>query len=358
MAGSVEVLEEAGVDRPAPGDGRRPWMVPVAAFVVGAFAGAVFFGPVVAPSPAEVTLPDDTPAAPLAPGEEDGAMGAARAVPGFEHAVVAIVEGPSGVDYLLWPPARSPDTIGLPVTDARTVTIDPSGLWLGLLTPLPDADGSLLSSGRTTGIRPVSTGVDSYAWHDSALGRMAILRHDGDSWAIYEVAAFPSPELAAELGPTDPGTLVGFGPWGWALQRATSFEVLNPDGRQEFVGQFLDSSPEGFLVVDRGSVQFASGGVTVELLTTDAIAARLSPDGKRAAVLDADGVTIVGIDGGSEQRFELSPEARQFEWAGDRFIVVPRSPRGIWILDTETGEVSAHLTESRVSWAGVISLRS
>lgn len=358
MAGNVEVLEEAGVDRPAPGDGRRSWLVPAAAFVVGAFAGAVFFGPVVAPDASQDMLPDDTPAAPLAPGEEDGAVGVARAVPGFEHAVVAIVQGPSGVDYLLWPPARSPDTLGLPVTDADSVTIDPSGLWLATLTPLPDAEGGLFSSGRATAVRPIITGVHSYAWHDSALGRMAILREDQGSWAIYEAAAFPSPELAADLGPADPGTLVGFGPWGWALQGTTSFAVLNSVGRQDYPGQFLDSSPEGFLLADGGIVRFASGGSTVDLAVAAASAGRISPDGTRAALLDAEGITIVNLDGSAEHRYEMSSADDQLEWAGDRFVVSPRSPRGIWILDTETGEATAHLTDLRVSWAGVISLRS
>ncbi len=354
MSGGVEVLEEAGVDQPTPNGSRRPWAVPLAAFAVGVLAGAVFFGPVVAPT--EDTVSPD-PATPLAPGEEDGAGGVGRVVPGMEQALVAVVTSPDGVEYLLWPLARSPSTLGLPASDAQTVTIDPSGLWLAMLTPLPDAEGNLFSSGRPTAVRPVVTGVDSYAWHDSALGRMALLRQVDGSWGIYEAAAFPDPEIRIELGPDHPGTLVGFGAWGWAMQGPASFDVVGTE-RRSYQGRFLDSSPDGFLVSEAGDVVFVVGGNRLGLTTGEATAARFSPDGTRAAVLEADGVTIVTIDAVSEKHYPMDPGAEQLDWAGDRFVVVPRSSRGIWILDTETGETSAHLTDYDVSWAGVITLRS
>ena len=115
MTGKVEVLEEAGSDGAIPRRGAG-WVPMAVAFVVGLVAGAVFFGPVVAPTVEPGGTDSSTP---VAPGEESGPVGLARAVPEFPDALVGITTTQqSGPEYLLWPLARGPSTRGLRWTES------------------------------------------------------------------------------------------------------------------------------------------------------------------------------------------------------------------------------------------------
>lgn len=359
MAGGVEVLEEAGVDRPAPGEARRPWMVPVTAFVVGVFAGAVFFGPVATPSPAEVTLPDDTPAAPLAPGEEEGAIGVARAVPGFGDALVAIVQSQPGLEYLLWPTARGPNTRGIPVTAIDEVAVDQSGAWVASLSSVPDAVGGVLSLGRSTGMAPVVSGVDSFAWHDSAPGRIGFLRQTEGSWGLYEASAYPVPELAVDLGPVRPGPVLAYGDWGWVVDSGGGFEVVTDVGRTAYEGAFLDSRRGEFLILRQGSLVIDGGRTGPEVLSAapDLVDASISPDGSRVAILESGMITVFDRqEGAPVLRHPVSRQANELYWAGEGFLAVPGSPRGLTLIDLEGNSATTVLGGYTVHWAGIIPL--
>src|SRR5690606_7831706 len=107
---------------------------------------------------------------------------------GFRRRLVAVVRQNPGIDYLIWPVARGPALRAIPANDGNAVTIDPTGVWVATLTDVPGAPGGLLSLGRSTGIRPVTSGVDSYVWHDTASGIIGFLRHEEGSWGLYEAS--------------------------------------------------------------------------------------------------------------------------------------------------------------------------
>ncbi len=357
MAGSVQVIEEAEVERPRSARANRPWLPLLAAFVVGVMAGAVFFGPVVS-QPTESTV-DDTPGTPLAPGEEEGAVGLARTVSGFEDALVAIVESPAGFEYLLWPLARGPNTRGIPVTASDGFDIDLSGAWIASLSDLPDVEGGVLSLGRSTAISPVVSGVDSFAWHDTAPGRIGFLRFDEGSWGLYEASAYPIPKLQVDLGPDYPGPMLAFGDWGWAVGGAGGFEVITADGVTPYRGQFLDSRDGEFLVLREGSLILEGGRIGSLVLSAapDLVDASISPDGSKVAMLAAGMITVFDRQEGAPVLRHPAPTlSSELYWAGPGFVAVPGSPRGLTLIDLEDNAATTVLEGYAVHWAGIIPL--
>ena len=288
--------------------------------------------------------------------------GLGEAVEDFENALVAVVRSPTGIDYLLWPIARAPVTRAIPVAQGENVTLDSTGVWIATMTDVPDSTGSLLSLGRSTSVRPVISGVESYAWHESAPGILGFLKQEGGTWGAYEATVFPVPELRFELGPSNPGTLAAFGSWGFALQRPGGIDVIGEDGGRTISGTLLDTHDGDFLVYDTGRigvVDLAASDTVGVLEQSGVVAGAFSPDGSKLAILDSGGVTVVDRDGALvASRMSLSPQSPQLVWAGERFLIVPSSPRGVRILDLETGESTLHLTDYTVYRVGVIPLAS
>lgn len=356
MPGKVQVVEVAEATGPRSHRDSRAWLVATLTFAVGLLAGSVFFGSAVTPTPSSV--PGVTPTPPPIPVDETEPSGLADVVPGFADALVAVVRGQAGVDYLLWPIAKGPTRHAIPVAQGDAATIDPSGIWIATLTDVPDSVGEMLALGRFTGIRPVLSGVDSYAWHDSAVGMIGFLRHQDGAWGLYDASAFPVPRLRLELGEDHPGTLVAYGDWGWALQRSGRIDVVSEAETVTIAGTLLDTQAGDFLVHDSGSVSLiGASGADIVLDQAEVSAGAFSPDGSKLAILDSSGVTILGRDGSLvSSRQPLFPRTQQLSWAGERFVLIPASPRGVRILDLETGAMTTHLTEFTVHWVGVIPL--
>lgn len=360
MPDSVQVLEEAQIERPRPMRDRRAWASVVVTFAVGVAFGAVFFGPVVDPG----TDPDDAADdGPVAPGEEVGPVGLARAIPGMPDAVVAIVASQdAGIEYLLWPLARGPSTRSLPAGPGASVSIDPSGGWVAVLTPVPDSEGGLLSTGRSTAVRPVASGVDSYAWNDSAPGNIGFLRFHEGSWGLWRASAYPVPGLEVDLGGEYPGELVAFGDWGWALQRPGSFRVVSPNGSsRDYEGRLLDVAESAFLSLVSGDVMLydALGGADlVADQTPGVMAAAFSPDRSQVAILYPGAVTVVSVDGSAPPiGHRLPPQTGSIVWSSDAgFILASLSPRGLRVIDVRTGQTWLHLTDYTVIGVGVVPL--
>ncbi|HEX6947692.1 MAG TPA: hypothetical protein VF246_10120 [Acidimicrobiia bacterium] len=360
MAGGVQLIDEAEESLARERVSDRRWLVVLGAFLVGGFTGAILFGSAVlptAPSMTEATLPP-----PSASTLQDDAPGLGEVVEGFDDALVAVVGSTTGIDYLLWPIARGPTLRAIPTVQGEAATIDPTGVWIATLTPVPGSAGDLLSLGRSTSIRPVVTDVDSYVWHDTTPGLLAFLRFDERSWSIWEASAFPVPTKRVDLGPEYPGSLVAYGSWGWALQRAGEFEVVSaaqrgPDGSgvMTYPGTLLDTRDDVFLAYDSGRVQVIRNGLPLMHVERPVVSAgALSPDGSKAALIESGGVSVLEFASGEVVFFPLSPQSTQLAWADNRFVVVPSSPRGVRILDLERGEMTLQLTQYTVYWAGTI----
>lgn len=370
MPDNVQVLEDeerVGSDQP-----KRRWMAVAAAFAVGAVAGAVFFGPTVVPVPPDPTGP--TLPTVVRPTVTTPDPGLAEVVEGFDDALVAVVRQNAGIDYLIWPVARGPALRAIPANDGNAVTIDPTGVWVATLTDVPGAPGGLLSLGRSTGIRPVTSGVDSYVWHDTASGIIGFLRHEEGSWGLYEASVFPVPIEKFDLGPDYPGELVAYGAWGFALQRPGEFVVVSePPGegsrpgetrdwsavgaRVTIDGLLLDSWDGSFLVYAGEQVQLVEPDVVIPILRRGGVVGgSFSPDGSKMAIVQEDEVTVMHRIGGLHSSYPFSPRTGRISWAGERFLVAPASPRGVRIVDLVRRDMSGHLTDYTVFWAGTIPL--
>jgi hypothetical protein len=355
MTGKVEVLEEAGADRATPRRGGG-WFPMAVAFIVGLVAGAVFFGPVVAPTVEPTGVGSPTP---LAPGEEAGPVGLARAVADFPDALVGIVSTQqSGPEYLLWPLARGPSTRGLPFGTNTRAAIDPSGVWIAALVDLPDGAGALLSVGRSTGVNPVVSGVDSFAWHETAVGSIGFLRSHEGRWGLWQAAAFPSPQLVADLGETHPGSLVAYGSWGWVFQSGPEVVVVADGVEQRHRGQFLDAHDRDLLIAVSGGVMILDDRGARILEHAPVSAGRISPDGTRAALLGDSGLSVVHLAEPSVLvAVERSVPADVVAWSSNsRFVMVPAAPRGVRIIDSATGSSAVHLSSHTFLDLGVIPL--
>lgn len=371
MAGGVQVLDEPEVAAPRPP--RRRSYATLATFLAGLVAGAVIFGPLLQPDRAD---PETEAESPVVPGgvAEPRLRGVAEVIDGFDEAMVAIVGPVGSVSYLRWAPSRGPVLSALPANQGSAARIDPSGTWVATITSA-DATGGILSLGQVPVVRPAVTGVDSIAWHDSTRGLMGLLRHEDGSWGLYEATNFPIPTKHHDLGTEAPGTLVAFGAWGWALQDGQEFVVYGPPveggpafsggvpvappgGQARFRGLLLDTHGEDFLYYSDGSVWLMKAGRQSEAVEVvglpEVVAAAISPSGTRVAVLARNGIVVIDMATGHRWSFPLTPNAPQLGWSGERFVVVPASPRGVRVVDLERSNVSAHLTEYTVHWAATM----
>lgn len=363
MTGETQVVEDATVDQEREPTSSPPRLWVVLAFVVGLAFGAVFFGPTVNPAPDPVQPDANTP---LAPGLPIGAVGVATAIPEFPDAVVAITQNGSAAEYLLWPQARGPSGITLPVEAERPIRIDVSGVWVAMTQLVPDATGDILSVGRAAGLSATVSGVGSIAWHDSAHGTLGFTRFLDGRWGLWRTQAFFNPHLVADLGSGGDALLHAWGDWGWAIGRGgEGVDVMAPDGStsRSFDG-LLGSGPSAAVVESGRTVMLvpaAGPPVPLELpegLSGSPVTAAVSPDGARVAVLTPRQAVVVGRDGTPVRLWDdLRAPRGPLAWSSDsRFLLVPLTPRGVAALDIETGSATTVLDDFAVRWLGVIPL--
>ena len=69
------------------------------------------------------------------------------------------------------------------------------------------------------------------------------------------------------------------------------------------------------------------------------LAGRFSDDGQRLALLTTEGIHVVPVEGGGPSvQSDGRPGVPQLAWSSDgRFVAYPGS-RGIWVVDTLSGE--------------------
>lgn len=332
-------IDEAGSEPRS----RSGWFLVAIGFAFGLALG------IVATSPLDTAITGDTVEESLTgddpdPPASETNSGISEVVPGFPDALVAIGNGPgSGLEHLLWP-VRGPVVIR-PMTNGTDVRIDTSGDYFAMSTQIPDLAGVMLSVGRSSVVRPVQSGVASYAWHDSERGHLAYTTVDDDGWRLLRV----TPQFSPEAVPTaeySGGSLVGWGDWGYVIQTSQD-EVVLLTAAGEFKdrenGRAVASHHTGWVLVEDGRFKLVSAGGGVRLLDlpevpTPLFSAAFSPDGGLVAVAGTFGVVVFDL---SDQSSVELPNfrARDVSWSSDsRFVIAP-SQRGVLVYDLGAEEL-------------------
>lgn len=344
MSSDAMVVED-GVDETTPEPRPRSgWALVGIGFLLGLALGTVVSLPGPSTSSAEQSDSTVIPEEDLSP--ENSGIG--EVVPGFPDTLVAISDGlgvglpaRSGLEHLLWPVRGASVTRTMP--PGRDVVVDVTGDYYAMSTPLPDREGLLLSMGRINDVRPVRTGVTSYAWHASAGGTLAYTIDDDDGWHLYTTTPGSAPEEVDTSG-YPRGTVVAWGDWGYVIQSSDDTVLLTASGEFKGIerGRAIASHPNGWNLVvgDRAKLVSSGGGIRLLDLAEHGgslSAAAFSPDGRRVAVAGDRGLFVYVLD--DEASVSLAAEASHWViWSSDSRFVIASADSGIAIHDVETGE--------------------
>ena len=346
MAPESMVVEDGAGEVDARPRERSGWVLAAVGFGLGLALGTLIAGPGELPGPTEG--PDATDRASsdeITETTEDGSdRGVSGEVPEFPDALVAVGDTVgSGHEYLLWPVAGTLVTRSM--TGGDDVQLDSTGRFVALSEEVPDLPGSLLSMGRFNGMRPISSRVTSFNWHDSEAGQLAYTTEDEDEWRLYRVTGGFNPSLVT-TGALEGGTVAAWGDWGYAIQLPDDrVRLLTPSGEPKDVesGVALASHESGWILVKDGGLKLVSAGGGVRILDWSNVpetilAASFSPDGNRAAVLTRLGAFVADLNDSEE--ITLAPGVRGgwVTWSSDsRFVVAPASS-GVSIYDVSGDE--------------------
>jgi hypothetical protein len=361
---SDSVIVEDGIDEQTRGETRSSWMLVVAAFVLGLVLGIL-----ASASPSSVgeassagTGDPETIEAPFEPMPDESDAGISDLVPDFSDALVAVSAGiGSGHDYLLWP-LRGP-VVERSLTGGASVVLDATGQFVALSDQVPDLEGSVLSLGRFNGIRAVSSGVTSYAWHDSKSGFLAFTTEIEGEWRLHRISGSFEPSTVA-TGSAEGPRVAAWGEWGFALQAGDdSVTLLNAAGQQKSTvpGEVLTSHESGWLLVEEQGLKLVSAGGGVRRLHLGEIAdpifaAEFSPDGGLVAVAGRLGIEVYDLASEVGVASISGYPAGWLAWSSDsRFVVAP-ARSGIVIHDLETGDATRALIGHNVVVAQVLPL--
>jgi hypothetical protein len=322
------------------------WVLAAVGFGLGLALGTLIAGPGELPGPTEMTdVTDGASSDDTAETSDDSSdQGVSGEVPEFPDALVAVADTVgSGHDYLLWPVAGTLVTRSM--TGGGDVQLDSTGRFVALSEDVPDLPGLLLSMGRFNGMRPISSRVTSFEWHDSQAGKLAYTIENDVEWRLYRVTGGFTPSLVT-TGTLEGGTVAAWGDWGYAIQLPDDrVRLLTPSGEPKDVesGVALASHESGWILVNDGELKLVSaGGGVRELAGSDVpetiLAASFSPDGSRAGVLTRLGVVIVDLNDSEEDTLAPGVRGGWVTWSSDsRFVVAPASS-GVSIYDVSSDE--------------------
>jgi len=362
MAPEVSVVEDGiGESRikPTPKPG---WFLAIVGFGLGLALGTLIAGPT-----RTLAAPDSTqPATPPISAETAEARidaGVSGAVPGFPDALVAVGDSiGSGHDHLLWPVSGS--LVARAMTGGRDIELDAKSMFVALTEAVPDLPGSLLSMGRFNAIRPLSTGVTSYSWHDSTSGSLAYTTEVDEDWRMYRVSGSSAPTLIAR-GSLLGASVAAWGDWGYAVQLPEGrIQLLTSQGDLKSIkaGMALASHESGWiLVADEGGLKLVSAGGGVRNLDRPKVpdtifAASFSPDGSRVAVVGTREVVVYDLDDVEPTISATGFQGRWVTWSSDSSFLVAPARSGVFIHDLEKGESHQVLVGHSILSAGVLPL--
>lgn len=359
------VIADGVTERPQADRPRSSKIVAGVSFVLGVGVGVLVATSGAGTEPSTVSEEDSgTVLAVPDPVEEasvydDGITGV---VTDFPDALVAVARtSGSTVDYVLWPIAG--DLSIRPMSGGGEVAIDATSQFFAFASDLPDGDTSLLSTGRHNSIRPVATGVTSYAFHDTSTGLLAYTTEENGVTHLATIKSDFDPREALTIPETDV-TVVGWGDWGWALQRSSDeIVLLTADGQVKDTepGVALATHPSAWLIARSGDqlkLVSAGGGVRtlgVEVSLGTPQSASFAPDGSMVAIDGERGLGVLDIGTGELTRiteFSTGPTG----WSSDSRFVLASTTSGVLIYDLETHELTPVLREYAVLAVGSLPL--
>ena len=287
--------------------------------------------------------------------------GIADVIDGFPDGLIAVTRSDGqSLELLVWPVRGEPIVRTIPVGVSRPpdpVEFDLSGRSIATLLPVPDQASGVLYAGIPQDAAIIATDVTGYAWHDTGPSQLAYTTFVDDElqiWAVHQGNGVP--ELVTRAVGID-GRVEAWGDWGFAVQDDARASIVLFTAAGEIkdtkIGRILDSVGTGWLAVDNQGVGLLSAGGGVRMLpaatpSEDVLAGRFSDDGQRLALLTAEGIHVMPVEGsGPSLQSDGRPGVPQLAWSSDgRFVAYPGS-RGIWVVDTrnsETMEVLANRT--------------
>ena len=331
------------------------WILVAVGFGFGLALGTVL------PSTSETGTPDVTVSTALDGAGSAETSGVASAIPAFPNALVAISNGPRGsFEHIFWP-TDGPALVQYAAALSEP-QLDAKGQVIATLSEVPGLDEKLLSIGRFNAVRAISTGVTSFAWHDTKTGELAFTVENEGSLELYRLTHNRIPQLMAEDLDLD-ASVATWGDWGYALQVGEQVSLLTPDGNFKDVeaGRSLASHQAGWLLVEDGDLKMVSAGGGVrrlELPNRDADgfnSAAFSPDGTRVALAGTSGVEILDVEQNTMVDIGVERPSEWVSWSTDsRFVITP-ALSGVFVHDLETGETHHLLTDHAVVAATVFS---
>ena len=367
MSERAHVVEDGVAPAPSAPVSRPSWLLGAVGFFLGLGLGVL----VVSPEP---DTTDDTPVPTTSALAESAETtlesptadpGVAGAVPGFPDAVVVIARTPSSsFDHVLWPLEGEPRIRSMNGGD--DVVLDAGSQFIAMSDGVPGLDGSLLSMGRFNSIQPVTSGVVSYAWHDSEGARLAYTQLDGEASQLLTVKADLNPVPVVDL-PSASAEVVGWGDWGWAIQQGPDeIVLLTPDGafKDSEVGVAIATHESGWVFAmegDEAKMVSAGGGVRriqSPLSVGTVRGAVFSPDGSKLVIMGSGGVALLEIE--TQEVMELMGFVTpSVAWSSDSRFVLAAAPLGVAVIDLE-GDVAGYpvLDPYSAVAVGVVRLRS
>ena len=324
--------------------------------MVGLVLGAGLTVLVLRPGPSGESVTNTTAAG---AGVEQGGIG--DVIDGFPDGLITVTRSDGqSLELLVWPVRGEPIVRTIPVGVSRPpdpVEFDLSGRSIASLLPVPDQASGVLYAGIPQDAAIIATDVTGYAWHDTGPSQLAYTTFVDDElqiWAVHQGNGVP--ELVTRAVGID-GRVEAWGDWGFAVQDDARASIVLFTAAGEIkdtkIGRILDSVGTGWLAVDNQGVGLLSAGGGVRMLpaatpSEDVLAGRFSDDGQRLALLTAEGIHVMPVEGsGPSLQSDGRPGVPQLAWSSDgRFVAYPGS-RGIWVVDTrnsETMEVLANRT--------------
>jgi len=359
VVSAPKVVEDARESRepltPRPGWG---WLG------VGLALGAALAVLVLRPGPPGEVVTSTTAAA----GSGGVVGGIADLIEGFPDGLVAVARGDGqSLELLVWPLRGEPIESNIPVGVSRPadpVEFDVSGRRIATLLPVPDQASGVLYAGIPQDAAIVATDVTGYAWHDTGAFQLAYTTLDDEELHLWVRVDNGEPELVTRGVGID-GHVDAWGDWGFAIEDNARDDIVLFTEAGEIkdtnTGRVLDSEGSGWLAIDNQGVNLLSSGggvrgLELEGLEGQVLAGRFSGDGKRLALLTSEGVSVVSLDEARPVVSDGRAGVLQLAWSSDdRFVLYPGS-RGIWVVDSASGESEPILADRTFTGLGVLPL--